>query len=267
VNIRVAIAALGGLALIVGFVERGDAPTGPSGSEEVPAAEGDGPLSALRSVIQLPDIESDSRSSGQVPGPRFAIARVRSGARVALRDGPGGKLLETVGDRTEFGSVRTFWIAKVRGDWFGVPARELPNGKLAWIENEEGKLEVLETRFSIIADVSKQMLELRYGRKLLDRFRVTVGSPTSPTPPGRYSITDGLAGGSFGPYYGCCVLALTGHQPNLPPDWIGGDRIAIHGTPEPVGGATSAGCLRATDRDLVSLFARVPLGAPVFIRG
>jgi lipoprotein-anchoring transpeptidase ErfK/SrfK len=30
--------------------------------------------------------------------------------------------------------------------------------------------------------------------------------------------------------------------------------------------AASSGCLRATDTDMVSLFARAPLGAPVFIR-
>jgi hypothetical protein len=85
------------------------------------------------------------------------------------------------------------------------------------------------------------------------------------TPEGTFAVTDGLAGTKLGPYYGCCVLALSGHQPNLPPGWIGGDRIAIHGTPGLVGSAASAGCLRATDRDVVSLFSLVPLGAPVFI--
>ena len=69
-----------------------------------------------------------------------------------------------------------------------------------------------------------------------------------------------------GPWYGCCVLALSGHQDNLPAGWIGGNRIAIHGTPGSVGGAESHGCLRASDPDMIALFARVPLGAPVFIR-
>jgi lipoprotein-anchoring transpeptidase ErfK/SrfK len=47
---------------------------------------------------------------------------------------------------------------------------------------------------------------------------------------------------------------------------IGGNRMAIHGTPDATGGSTSHGCLRASDPDMISLFARVPLGAPVFIR-
>ena len=265
-NVRVAIAALVALGLVAGFIARDEGPTRvPAEEDGGTGAESGDPLEALSGAVQLPDPDSDPAPAA-APGPRFAIARVKAGDRVRLHSSPGGKPFATVGDRTEFGSVRSFWITKVRGDWFGVPATELANGKLAWIENDDTELDVLETRYSIVADVSKRMLELRYGNRVLERFPVTVGSATSPTPLGRYSVTDGLAGGDFGPYYGCCVLALTGHQPHLPPDWIGGDRIAIHGTPEPVGGAQSAGCLRATDPDLVSLFARVPLGAPVFIR-
>jgi lipoprotein-anchoring transpeptidase ErfK/SrfK len=99
------------------------------------------------------------------------------------------------------------------------------------------------------------------------RFPVTVGGPGSPTPPGRYSVTDGLTTeGEHSRYYGCCVLALSGHQTNLPLGWLGGDRMAIHGTTGGVGGAESAGCLRAGDADMTFLFRRVPLGTPVLVR-
>ena len=60
-------------------------------------------------------------------------------------------------------------------------------------------------------------------------------------------------------------MALSGNQPNLPPGWIAGNGMPIHGTPGSIGGATSHGCLRASDQDMISLFARA-LGAPVFIR-
>jgi len=266
VNVRVAIAAAVALALIAGFIERGDAPAGtPPDRDGEAGAEGGELLEALRSTIPLQDVDR-APPPEEVRGPSYAIARVQSGDRLELHSSPGGKVLKTVGDTTEFGSARTFSIAEVRGDWFGVLATELPNGDLAWIENDESRLDMLETRYFIVADVSTRMLELRYGRRVLERFPVTVGSPSSPTPLGRYSVTDGLVGPGLGPYYGCCVLALSGHQSHLPPDWIGGDRIAIHGTPEPVGGAGSAGCLRASNQDIVSLLARVPLGAPVFIR-
>jgi hypothetical protein len=201
-----------------------------------------------------------------VPGPSYELATVRPGRTVALRSSPGGRVLDRVGARTEFGSMRVLWVEKRRGAWFGVPVPELPDGRLAWIRGDPAALVLSQTHFWITADVSRERLELHYGDRVLDSFPVSVGSPSSPTPPGDYAVTDGLVGRGLGPWYGCCVLALSGHQPNLPPGWIGGDRMAIHGTPGSVGGAVSNGCLRASDPDMISLFARVPLGAPVFIR-
>lgn len=43
----------------------------------------------------------------------------------------------------------------------------------------------------------------------------------------RVPLVDGRAASP----YGCCVLALTGRQPNVPQGWKGGNRLAIHGTP------------------------------------
>jgi hypothetical protein len=209
---------------------------------------------------------SEPEPSPAVPGPRFAVASVREGEEIEVRDAPGGEVIEVLGDRTEFGSLRNFWVARIEGAWLGVPIAELPNGRLGWIRDDRDEVELFETPYSVVADISDRTLKLRYGRRVLENFPVTVGAPGSPTPPGRYGVTDGLAGEGVGPYYGCCILALTGHQPNLPSDWLGGDRIAIHGTPGAVGIAASAGCLRARDMDMVSLFARLPLGAPVFIR-
>jgi L,D-transpeptidase-like protein len=220
---------------------------------------------ALSGVARLSPDDLIPDPPANVRGPHFPIVRVQPGAEVELRDAPGGKVIGTLGDETEFESPSTFWISEIKGDWFGVRTPDVYNG-VGWIRDDRTALEVSETRFWITADTSAQLLTLRYGNNVLDRFPVTVGSPGSPTPLGDYSVTDGLVGSGVGPYYGCCVLALTGHQPNLPPNWIGGDRIAIHGTPGAVGGANSAGCLRASDPDMVSLFARVPLGTPVFIR-
>jgi len=221
-------------------------------------------LGALRASVPLPDIQLNPPPE-RVRGPSFPIATVRPGNRIVLHASPGGRVVTRVGDRTEFGSIRVFWIERVSGAWLGVPAPELPDGQLAWIRDDRFALDVSQTHFWIDADVSSEQLELHHGDRILDRFTVSVGSPSSPTPLGDYSITDGLVGRGLGPWYGCCVLALSGHQPNLPAGWIGGNRMAIHGTPGSIGGAISHGCLRASDPDMISLFARVPLGTPVFI--
>ena len=55
-------------------------------------------------------------------------------------------------------------------------------------------------------------------------------------------------------------------MPALPSGWLGGNRIAIHGTSGPLGVAASHGCVRAADADVRALVRSVPLGTPVFIR-
>ena len=102
---------------------------------------------------------------------------------------------------------------------------------------------------------------------MLRRVRVAVGRPGTETPTGRFAVTDKLRTKRPDSPYGCCALALSGHQPKLLPGWPGGDRLAIHATPNPetIGEAASLGCLRASTRDLQALFQIVPLGAPVFV--
>ena len=234
------------------------------GARPTASAPYHGPFGALEASVPVPRL-SLKPPPDRVRGVGFPIAMVRTGQRVALHESPGGRVIDRVGDRTEFGSIRVFWIKEVRGGWFGVPSPDVPDGELAWIRDDRMAHDLYETHFWITADVSQQLLQLHYANRVLANVPITVGSPGSPTPLGDYSVTDGLAGRDMATYYGCCVLALTGHQPNLPPGWIGGDRIAIHGTPYAIGGANSAGCLRASNNDMVSLFARVPLGTPVFI--
>jgi lipoprotein-anchoring transpeptidase ErfK/SrfK len=133
----------------------------------------------------------------------------------------------------------------------------------------DAALGLRRTRLSLHADLSERRLELRRGRRVVQRVTVAIGRAGSDTPTGRFAVTDKLAGTQFGPYYGCCILALSGIQPNTPPGWTGGNRLAIHGTDAPatIGTASSAGCLRADDEALRALMETVPLGTPVFIRG
>jgi hypothetical protein len=194
------------------------------------------------------------------------IAVVRGA--LPLRARPGGRVLARAGARTEFGGPRVLSVAARRGRWLGVVAAELPDGRLGWVDAGSRALQLRRTAYSLHVDVSERRLELRRGGRRVRRMSVAVGRPGSGTPTGRFAVTDKLSGSRYGPYYGCCILALNGHQPKLPPGWPGGNRLAIHGTNAPgsIGAAASAGCLRAADADLHVLMRRVPLGTPVFIR-
>jgi hypothetical protein len=202
------------------------------------------------------------------PEPTFSVARVRPGRTLALRSKPGGRVLATVGATTQFSSPTTLAVAARRGRWLGMTSTDLPNGQLGWVRAGNGSLKAHATHISLQIDLSRRSLELRDGRKVLRRASVGIGRPGSATPTGRFSITDKLSGGAYGPYYGCCILALSGHQVHTPAGWQGGDRLAIHGTNDPgsIGVPSSAGCLHADAEDLKVLMRRVPLGTPVFIR-
>lgn len=200
------------------------------------------------------------------PGaPRFMIAEVRPGASIAVRSGPGGAVAMRLGSRTEFGSRRALSVAVRRGPWLGVRTSELGNGRLGWIHTRARGISYAWTAVRLEIDLSRRELRLHRGNRVT-RLPVSTGRASSPTPIGRFSVTDKLPGARFSPVYGCCILALSGRQPHVPAGWRGGDRLAIHGSPgDGVGGAVSAGCLHARRGDLQLLMRTVPLGAPVVI--
>jgi hypothetical protein len=207
-----------------------------------------------------------SLASRPETGRYFGILRVLGGSRVPLYASPGGRLVRTMSDRSDFGSPRVLGIARQRGSWLGVITSLRPDNRLGWVRFDEAQMRMYWTRYSLRVLLTRRRLELRYDDRLIASYPVTIGATGSTTPLGRFAITDALAFDQS-PYYGCCALALSGHQNHLPVGWLGGDRIAIHGTPGPVGFAASHGCIRATDDAMRNLFRRVPLGTPVFVRG
>jgi hypothetical protein len=247
----IALLALG-VPAIGGSVQSGEAGAGAGGTAPADYAQ----LAVLK-------------ATGLKPQPRFVpitflIARPRGGS-LELRSAPGGAVVVRVGATTEFGSPLRLGVVKQRGNWLGVVSTRLPNGRLGWVRTKEVRLST--TDISLTLDLSERRLVLKRGDRVLRRMIVGVGRSSSPTPRGRFAVTDKLTN-RWGPYYGCCVVALSAHQPNLPPGWTGGDRIAVHGTNNPgsIGVASSAGCPRASYATMQVLMKRIPLGAPVFIR-
>jgi lipoprotein-anchoring transpeptidase ErfK/SrfK len=183
-----------------------------------------------------------------------------------LWSAPGGRRLAVLGTFTEWRSPRALPALSRRGDWLEVLATELPNGGTAWIRLSAVRL--LPNPWSLVADVSRRRVTVRRNGRVVRRFAVAVGAPGTPTPTGRYAVTDKLKLTGGAAAYGCCALALSGHQPNLRQGWRGGDRLAIHGTAQldTVGRAASLGCLRARDRDARWIINNVFLGTVVEIR-
>jgi lipoprotein-anchoring transpeptidase ErfK/SrfK len=185
---------------------------------------------------------------------------------VALHAHRGGPAVARLGTATEFGSPQTLGVVRRHGRWLRVISTRLANGLDEWVRARA--VRVTTTPKSLTIDLSRHLLLFKRGDHVVLRMTVGIGRPGSSTPTGRFAVTDKLAGSNYGSYYGCCILALSAHQPRLPVGWTGGNRIAIHGTnaASTIGVASSAGCLHAGDAGLRALMRRVPLGTPVFIR-
>ncbi len=203
------------------------------------------------------------------PRPAHLIAVVRPGHALALRSRPFGPAVARVSSTTPFGSRRALSVVTIRrGRWLGVTEAGVANNRVVWVDAQAGGLRYTRTRLELDVDLSSRTLVVRRDGVAVRRVSVGVGRPGSPTPTGRFAVTDKLDGHAYSSFYGCCILALSATQPSLPAGWSGGNRIAIHGTPSAgdFGRAVSAGCVHASDSDLRYLMRIAPLGTPVVIR-
>ena len=209
----------------------------------------------------------------QAPTPRksapaHVIAQVRPGHALALRSRPFGHVLARVGAKTPFGSQRALSVVTRHGRWLAVTEAGVGNNRVVWVDAKSGGLRYARTRLELDVDLSTRTLTVRRNGAAVRRLSIGVGRAGSPTPTGTFAVTDKLNGAAYSAAYGCCILALSATQPNLPAGWSGGNRIAIHGTlaSSDFGRAVSAGCVHASDSDLHYLMHTVPLGTPVVIR-
>jgi lipoprotein-anchoring transpeptidase ErfK/SrfK len=211
-----------------------------------------------RAVPRMPE-----RAEVQAPRPPFGARLLR---RVLLRARPGGRVVRALGTRTGYGSPRVLAVVARRGKWLGVLSQYRPNSRAGWIPASGALL--LHEPYSLDVDLSSRTIVVRRDGRVRRRIVVAIGRSQNPTPTGRFAVTDLLRIGRGAGAYGCCALALTARQRDVPQGWTGGDRLAIHGTSNEasLGNAVSSGCLRASELDMRWMLARVALGAMVRVR-
>jgi lipoprotein-anchoring transpeptidase ErfK/SrfK len=183
---------------------------------------------------------------------------------------PSGGLRATFKKLTDLGYPTTFSIVgailnkRCAATWYRVKLPIKPNGVIGYVRPKDVSVEKVTTRISV--DLSRRELLLYRRGKLVLRTPVAVGSSLTPTPIGRYfvsqRITTSNPEGPFGPV----VLAVSAFS-NVLQGWAAGGPIAIHGTNAPwtIGQAASHGCIRVRNETLTRLFAATPGGTPVVI--
>jgi lipoprotein-anchoring transpeptidase ErfK/SrfK len=128
----------------------------------------------------------------------------------------------------------------------------------------------------ITIDRARFKLRLFKGLKFRKSYGVAVGQPAYPTPTGRFAITSKQVNPVWsvpnspwaGELQGTTVDGGSAANP-LKARWMGiANGVGIHGTGEDysIGTPASHGCIRMHVPDVVDLFKRVPVGAPVLIK-
>jgi lipoprotein-anchoring transpeptidase ErfK/SrfK len=189
------------------------------------------------------------------------VARPLVGA-IALHAAPGSRrVVASIRSRTEFGTPTALAVVAEQGDWLAVISDKTANGVSGYVRRSQVRLG--HVGYALEADLSAREVKVWRMGRLLRRVRVAIGGPSSPTPTGRFAITDKLSH-YYPSLYGCCVLALSAHQTRMAPGWRGGDRVAIH-EGGGLGSAVSNGCLHARASDMRYLMKRLPVGTQVVI--
>jgi L,D-transpeptidase catalytic domain len=197
-------------------------------------------------------------------GKPVALAATPVRSAIALRDRPGGRPLVRVGPRDPLGGPLVLGVVAVRGHWVEVTAGALANGEFGWAEFGRD-VAIQPVEWALRASLSRRRLSVLHDGRLVRTIPVGIGDPSSPTPVGRFAVAEKYVG-HFGPAFGCCILALTAHQPRLPAGWSRSITyyVAIH-TGSGEGTAVSAGCLHVTAADVRYLMRTIPLGTPIRI--
>lgn len=215
-----------------------------------------------------PDAPADPRAATRPERPDPAVlVRVDAHTTVRARPDADARAIGTMPSSSKYYHVPIeAWVERTspNGRWglvhvpYSWPQRE------GWILIAGLPSETTGVRVEI--DLSRHRVTVtRFGERLFST-RAATGAPSSPTPPGRYFVTDRVpfaAGSALGSF----AFGISGIQPNLPPGWSGGDQLAIHGTNDPssIGRSVSAGCIRVSEASLRRLEPLLRLGTPVVI--
>lgn len=198
--------------------------------------------------------------------PRHLLVHIERNLPVTSRPGGGRTVGVMPASSLQFGFPTVAWVLERSGDGrFGKVT--VPYGgirRTGWIRLKG--LKRSHTMVKVRADLSLHRITVLKGDRVLMRFPAATGAPWTPTPVGKFFVTDRVPF-ARGSYYGSFAFGISDVQTRLPAGWSGGAQLAIHGTNNPgsIGRSASAGCLRVSERALARLKPLLRLGTPVVI--
>lgn len=195
------------------------------------------------------------------------VARARGRSiRVYARRGAKKPTRRLRARRIEGVEVPLVFLVRKRGKrWLQVHLPSRPNLSKGWVRARDVRLSA--TVYKVRVRLRAHRLTVWRAGKVIARKPIGTGRAASPTPTGRYYITDLIKArdpkGLYGPY----SFGLSGHSPVYTSFRGGNGQLGLHGTNSPgeLGTDVSAGCIRVGNRTIRALAKILPLGTPVTI--
>lgn len=158
-----------------------------------------------------------------------------------------------------------FSVLKREDGWLKVLLPVRPNGSVAWIRERDVSLAVTEWHISI--ELERHRVTVTKGGKVFDRWPIGLGQPETPTPTGRFYVTELIQPKRPDTIYGAYVFVLSGFSEKLTTYAGGNGELGLHGTNDPsgLGMDVSHGCIRMSNEGITELAEGLPLGTPVEI--
>jgi hypothetical protein len=261
-----------------GRAQRGPLATAQASANAQPAADASGSLVAASPTAPAAPVVDPAPVADPVPvvQKRGGVVcsephrRVDVPSNAVIRARPGGPAIGTLPATSKYlGQSMTAWVQAVsaNGRWGRVTLPwSKPVGRAGWVSLVG--LQAGTTSTMAVADLSTRRMTVYRGCRALFSVRTAIGRPGSPSPTGRFWVTDRVSvPGSQRSSFGTFAFGMSTVQPNLPAGWSGGDQMAIHGTGAPgsIGQAASAGCLRVDEAALARLRPLLRRGTPIVI--
>jgi len=253
---RITIGAIVAVVLLLAVVGGAVVLTGGGGSEE--------PTKVAQAAPTATTTTIPPTTTTTVPPPAaVATTKVPS---LQVFDAPNGAPVTSLSAKTEYLQPRTLLVTERQGDWLKALLPMRPNQSEGWIR--VGDVTLAGNPYSITINLANhELVFFKDGQEIL-RSAIVGGAPRTPTPLGKYYITDPVdlrsaPGGAYGAY----ALGLSGYSEVLFEFNGGPGQIAIHGTnsPELVGQDVSNGCIRVPNDVILEIAKQAPLGTPVQI--
>jgi hypothetical protein len=178
---------------------------------------------------------------------------------------PRGRIVGAVAATRPITGERTVLpvIREIPG-WDRVRLPQRPDDSTGWVSTNHTSAG--STPWMIYVNRAERKARIFHSGRLLRTFSVVVGRPSLPTPAGAFFVAEDIDEGDVvtGPY----ALATSAYS-NVLQEFEGGPgQVALHGRdglPEPLGTASSHGCIRFANQAITWLAQRVTLGTPIDI--